>query len=527
VVVNEQMDLLLGFVRATARHSGLRGDTLTSLFVAASACLEAGTGASQVGFDAAPLVGEDLLVAHEIGLLAAAAESGLSTASPGAADAAAAMPDGTSTDRAFVDERGIVWVQLLGVAGPLGALRLTPPPGGWDDAAGALAFAAAVGDELAATVLRHWAERQHLDRSAALLEAQRHTHVGCFEWDIVADKVRWSDELFRIFGDEPQAFEPTFEEFLERIHEDDRDAVRASVYEAYEGRRDYQIEERIIRPDGSVRQLASWGHVIVDDQTVPVKIIGSCQDVTEFRAAMHTLAATERQLAEGHERRTRALELNDNVVQGLVTSLYALELGQADNATTALSGTLRSARSIIGDLLMTSGDDLDAVALVRSAPAHSYLESTPLAPPAPPPASDAQPIRVIIADDSSDIRLLTSLILSAEADFEVVAEAADGAEAVVRARAHQPDMVLLDLAMPVLDGFAAIPQIRTASPGTMIVVFSGFNAASAADEAIALGAHAYVEKGLIDVPLPHRLREIRRRITTDPRPSPAPTASST
>lgn len=522
MVVNEQNDVLLGFVRATARHSGLRGDTLTSLFVTASTSLEAGTGASQIAFSAAALGGEDLLVAHEIGLLAAAAESGLTIASPTAADAALAILDGTSRDRTVRDESGTVWVQLPGVAGPLGALRLTPPPGGWDDAAGALAFAAAVGDELAFTVLRHWAERQHLDRSIALLEAQRHTHVGCFEWDIVADKVRWSDELFRIFGDEPQAFEPTFEEFLERIHEDDRDAVRASVYGAYEERRDYRIEERIVRPDGSVRQLASWGHVIVDEQTVPVKIIGSCQDVTEFRSAMETLATTERQLAEGHERRTRALELNDNVVQGLVSSLYALELGLADKATSALSGTLRAARSIIGDLLTTSGDDLDAVALVRSAPANSFLEPTLHVPPAPPPESGAQRIRVIIADDSSDIRLLTSLILSAEADFQVVAEARDGAEAVAQVRAHQPDMVLLDLAMPVLDGLAAIPQIRTASPGTMIVVFSGFNAGSAADEAISIGAHAYVEKGLIDVPLPQRLREIRGRAATE-----APLVAST
>lgn len=502
--MSEAQSLLLGFVQETARHSGVRGDSLASLFTAASACLKAGVATPQIALAATPLLGEDLLVVHEIGLLAAVEDSGLAILAPG--------PDDPGTD--FVDGNGAAWMILPGISGPLAALRLAAPPGGWDDAGTSLRFARAVVDELAATVLRHWTERQHLDRAAALLEAQRHTHVGCFEWDIVADKVRWSDELFRIFGAEPQSFEPTFEEFLERIHEDDRDAVRASVYEAYEGRRDYRIEERIVRPDGSVRQLASWGHVIVDEQTMPVKIIGSCQDVTDFRAAMQELAATEHQLAEAQERRTRALELNDNVVQGLVTALYALELGLAPNATVALTGTLRSARAIIGDMLTTGGEALDAEGLVRSEPAHSFLAPGPVAAPEPTPVK--APIRVVIADDSSDIRLLTSMILGAEDDFQVVAEAADGAEAIAQVRAHHPEMVLLDLAMPVLDGLSAIPEIRSASPDTVIVVFSGFSAGSAAQGALERGAHAYVEKGLLDVSLPALLREVRAQAAERP-----------
>ncbi len=512
--MGEHDELLLGFVRTTARHSGLRGDSLASVLATASACLMTGTGTPRIDVVAAPLAGENLLVVHEIGLLAALEESGLAIVTADRPEEVAAVPVWMAAEGPVVDEHGVARVFVRGVSGPLAAFRLAPPPGGWDEAGAALGFAGAVADELAVTLLRHWSERQHLDRSGALLEAQQHTHVGCFEWDIVANKVRWSDELFRIFGDEPQSFEPTFEEFLERIHEDDRAAVRASVYEAYEARRDYRIEERIVRRDGSVRQLASWGHVIVDKQTVPVKIIGSCQDVTDVRSAMRELALTERRLAEVHERRVRALELNDNVVQGLVTGLFALELGLADEATTALSGTLSAARSIIGDLLMTSGEDLDAAGLVRIRPARSFLNPAPVA--AAEAAADRAPIRVVIADDSSDIRFLTSLLLATEADFEVVAEAADGLEAIHEVSVHQPDMVLLDLAMPVLDGLAAIPQIRDASPNTIIVVFSGFSAGSASQEALARGAHAYVEKGHIDVSLPAILREIRKRPATDP-----------
>ncbi len=515
--MSEYDRLLLEFVRTTARHSGLRGDSLASVLATASACLMTGTGTPRIDVVAAPLAGEDLLVVHEIDLLAAVEQSGLAIVPADRPEEATTVPAWMTAEGPVVDEHGVAWVLVRGVSGPLAALRLSPPPQGWDEGGAALGFAGAVADELAVTLLRHWSERQHIDRSGALLEAQRHTHVGCFEWDIVADKVRWSDELFRIFGDEPQAFEPTFEEFLERIHEDDRDAVRASVYEAYEGRRDYRIEERIVRPDGSVRQLASWGHVIVDAQTVPVKIIGSCQDVTDFRLAMHELARSERRLTEVQERRTRALELNDNVVQGLATGLFALELGLVDKATTALSGSLLAARSIIGDLLRASGEELDPAGLVRSRPAHSFLNSHPVdaAEPAPATAPVGAPVRVVIADDSSDIRLLTSMLLAAEADFEVVAEAVDGVQAIHQVVVHQPDIVLLDLAMPVLDGLAAIPEIRVASPDTLIVVFSGFSAGSASQEALKRGAHAYVEKGLIEVSLPAQLREIRTRLATD------------
>ncbi len=503
-------ELLLEFVRSMARHSGLRHDRVAALLAATAACLEAGTNTAQVAAAATPPTGDDVLVAHEIGLLAAIDESGLP---PIDADDLSGLLDDLASTGAVHDDRGAIWVCVHGLAGPLLALRLDPPAEGWDADGSDLTFAASVVEELAATLLRHWTEQQHLDRADALLEAQRHTHVGCFEWDIVADKVRWSDELFRIYGNEPQAFEPTFEEFLERIHEDDREAVRASVYQAYEEKRDYRIEERIIRPDGSIRQLASWGHVIVDEDTKPIKILGSCQDVTDFRAAMEELSETARRLTEVQERRVQALELNDNVVQGLATALYALELGDADKVSKALSGTLQSARSIIDDLLTTSGEDLHEVGLARSEPAPSFLMADTSAVNPHPSGNDV--IRVVVADDASDIRLLASMILAAEPDFQVVAEAANGLEAVAEVHAHQPEMVLLDLAMPMLDGLATIPQILGGAPDTTIVVLSGFSANSASAEAITRGAHAYLEKGLLNKTLPDALRDIRRRALDD------------
>ena len=106
--MSEQNHLLLGFVRTTARHSGLRGDSVTSLFDAVSVCLKAGTATPQIAFAAASLVGENLLVAHEIELLAAVDASGLATVAPDPGASAAALLDGTAPQhppaaRAYAD----------------------------------------------------------------------------------------------------------------------------------------------------------------------------------------------------------------------------------------------------------------------------------------------------------------------------------------------------------------------------------------------------------------------------------------
>ena len=92
-----------------------------------------------------------------------------------------------------------------------------------------------------------------------LAAAQQITHVGSWEWTIQTNAVVWSDELYRIYGLEPQSFDITFENFLGRLHPDDRARVMGAVSKAVETQKAFGYPERIVRPDGSIRELDTLG----------------------------------------------------------------------------------------------------------------------------------------------------------------------------------------------------------------------------------------------------------------------------
>lgn len=102
-------------------------------------------------------------------------------------------------------------------------------------------------------------------------------------------------------------------------------------------------------------------------------------------------------------------------------------------------------------------------------------------------------VRVLLVDDLPDIRLVMRLLLEADGRAEVVGEAADGVEAVRLATELRPDAVVLDLRMPGMDGVSALPLIRDASPGTVVVALSALPIGPMTDRAVDLGA-TYVRK---------------------------------
>jgi DNA-binding NarL/FixJ family response regulator len=104
------------------------------------------------------------------------------------------------------------------------------------------------------------------------------------------------------------------------------------------------------------------------------------------------------------------------------------------------------------------------------------------------------PIRVLVCDDVEAFRALMRYTLQEDPGIEVVGEAADGVAAIGAAERLQPDVVLLDLTMPVLDGIDAIATLLERAPGTRVVALSGWGADRMAQAALDQGAVAYLEK---------------------------------
>ncbi|MET0839863.1 MAG: response regulator, partial [Marmoricola sp.] len=125
-------------------------------------------------------------------------------------------------------------------------------------------------------------------------------------------------------------------------------------------------------------------------------------------------------------------------------------------------------------------------------------------------------LTVMVVDDADDLRDLICLLVKRHpAGWKVVATAAQGEEAVARATSIQPELVLLDIAMPVMDGMQALPLIREACPGAVVVMLSGYPFATAGQGALDAGAHGYIEKSDLVKSLLTRLEDIVDTVRAD------------
>jgi PAS domain S-box-containing protein len=155
---------------------------------------------------------------------------------------------------------------------------------------------------LADVTRRKVAEAALLDEHERLVETQAVAHLGYFEWDVASGGVLWSAELYRIFDLDAAVFRPTVHSFLERVHPEDRDRVRATIERALAGGAAFSHEERVLRPNGEVRYLESRGRVVFDSAGRPARMTGACLDITDRKLAEIKLADSEhrlRSLADG------------------------------------------------------------------------------------------------------------------------------------------------------------------------------------------------------------------------------------
>src|SRR5438445_454444 len=126
-----------------------------------------------------------------------------------------------------------------------------------------------------------------LRRSEAYLaEAQRLSHTGSWARDIVTNQyTHSSDEYARLFGFDPQRDRPSRAEFLQRIHPEDRERHAEIIDKAAREPMDYEVDYRVVLPDGTVRWIHAVGHPVFSVSGVFVQLVGTAMDVTERRRA--------------------------------------------------------------------------------------------------------------------------------------------------------------------------------------------------------------------------------------------------
>ena len=148
----------------------------------------------------------------------------------------------------------------------------------------------------------------------------------------------------------------------------------------------------------------------------------------------------------------------------------------------------RCADSQFGALLLQAGDDLltEVAAIINK-------------------------IRVLIAEDHAAVRQGLRSLLELHDDIEVVGEASNGLEAVDLARGSQPDIVLMDLAMPELDGIGATQRIRAICPSTQVIVLTSFSEDQQVRYAVKAGAMSYLQKNVYPADLIKAIQAAYRR----------------
>jgi len=160
-----------------------------------------------------------------------------------------------------------------------------------------------------------------------LKEAEQNANLGHWEMNIETGKSIWSDQFFRICGFEPDSFEPSPEKGFQIIHPDDRKRATEQVQNAIQNNGEYNIEKRIVLPDGSVKTVQSIGNVIHNETDKLSKLVGTFQDITERKTVEEKIKATLK------EKETLLHEIHHRVKNNLtvVSSLLKLQANGMDD----------------------------------------------------------------------------------------------------------------------------------------------------------------------------------------------------
>jgi CheY-like chemotaxis protein len=367
---------------------------------------------------------------------------------------------------------------------------------------------------------------------AHLATAQRVARLGTWEWDLGAREMVWSKQLYRLLGREPETSVPSFETFLASIHPEDRQRVHAGLLKAGSTGQAYRIEFRVTV--GGARPRAILAHIEVgrDPDGRTRRLIGSALDISELRweeelmrrarpargprggdrpGDLHKANGTPPMTtagedSEGHGTEDRigsggphagaAFDWREFQEIASLDRLYGLfsireRLGYQGGGVELQGGPGGVGLPAPSDAVTFSlgaephsGGGADAS--VRKAERHEVAAA---------PTGSPRAIRLLVVDDHAVLRQGLVHLLQEESGIEVVGEAADGEEAVRLASELRPDVVLMDVTMPRLDGVEATLLIVAANPGIRVIGLSMHEDAAMAAAMLRSGAVTYLTKG--------------------------------
>lgn len=195
--------------------------------------------------------------------------------------------------------------------------------------------------------------------ASLLSEAEKLAHVGCWEFEIATNRIICSDEVYRMLGLDLDEASPTYPEYLQKIHPEDRGTAEQVMERAIQAGESYQVEQRIVQSNGSIRYISANGEPIFNEAGEVVKVLGSLLDITDRHLAQQALMKSEAQL----ELRARELEETLYELQRTQTQLIQTErmsgLGQmvagiaheVNNPVGFIYGNIVHATSYIEDLV--------------------------------------------------------------------------------------------------------------------------------------------------------------------------------
>jgi PAS domain S-box-containing protein len=140
---------------------------------------------------------------------------------------------------------------------------------------------------------RKQAEEALWRRERFLAQAQQIAHMGSWELDLKRNELRWSDEVYRIFEIDQQRFDASYESFMAAIHPEDKKLVDQAYANSVRDHTAYDIEHRLLMPDGRVKYVNERGETLYGDDGQALRSVGTVQDITQRRQAEEALQRTE------------------------------------------------------------------------------------------------------------------------------------------------------------------------------------------------------------------------------------------